>query len=355
MDALFFRGSNSFSYSLLPSIGRPHGKHTFDLATEKLLIDQFRLRADIDPKHRSSDLGCLVLARHYGLRTRLLDWTSNPYVALYFAILGFDAAKCFPPCVYVVNKPSIKRFSELEMHSPWEYPESVVFFAPPHLDGRIISQRAVLSLHADPYKEFATDSLERFHIVPHAVQIDHIEHRLLTIGLSHSTIYPGLDGICREINDSPHGILERLNIDRKQEALWKPVPHSWACRPWSITRTRLIDERLLSEFLAFKADASVIGTTVEKNGRPLGLLLGYEPDQWIRLLDRQTKSVTEVPLSDGSADDLQVSKEEISKYFPKGDVTFVTKRPIPDPNDNSPRTQFALYGCMYYSAPGSPR
>ena len=237
------------------------------------------------------------------------------------------------------------------MRCPWDYSEEAVFFEPPHLDGRIVSQRAFLSLHSNPYKEFSADNLERFNLIPSVAQIDRIERILLTVGVSHSTIYPGIDGICREINDSPRGTFDQLNIERTRETEWKPVPHSWACRPWNITRARLIDERLLSEFLAFKADASIIGTEIEDGTQSLGLLLGYELDRWIKVYDPKTGHVTQVSLEDGSADELRVSKATISHYFPNQDVTFRTRRPFPDPKAQKAPTQFALYGSHYYSGP----
>ena len=78
-----FRGHSNTAHSLTPSVGRTsqqdHEKY------EKSLFTMFRREAReyVDPP--PSDWEWLALAQHHGLPTRLLDWSTNPLVALYFA------------------------------------------------------------------------------------------------------------------------------------------------------------------------------------------------------------------------------------------------------------------------------
>ena len=83
-DEIFiFRGEISMGYSLIPSIGRVNN-YSKDL--EKQMFLEFKRQyysyTDLRPKN---DMDVLFLAQHYRLKTRLLDWSYNPLVALYFA------------------------------------------------------------------------------------------------------------------------------------------------------------------------------------------------------------------------------------------------------------------------------
>lgn len=82
-EAVWFRGHAKSEYKLLPSLAR----NARALEREALLSKRFKQNAY--PFRQSPPQGeweWLFLMQHYGIPTRLLDWTESPLVALYFAV-----------------------------------------------------------------------------------------------------------------------------------------------------------------------------------------------------------------------------------------------------------------------------
>ena len=140
-----YRGVSDVSYELVTTVGRlPLANDNLRSGYEREVFREFKRRAHpFLQKTPASDLEWLFLARHYNLPTRLLDWTTNPLVALFFATES-DKPSDFAVYTKLVTSwyDTVSPDSDL-----FEDLKEGIGLRPPHTDARYLNQAGVFTIH----------------------------------------------------------------------------------------------------------------------------------------------------------------------------------------------------------------
>lgn len=233
LTSLWFRGVGNSEYQLTPSIHRHTEVVNIDglFNMENRLLTRYKERSVPYLTSQVRDAWeLLFLMQHYGVPTRLLDWTENPLIALFFALSSakrnssgeydkdavvwvLSAAKwnqtvfrhqsylggALSPSDSMVNNSYAIGSDPRYIN---EFPVAILGI---HNSPRIVAQRGSFTLFGKSLQpmedifsanDFPDETLAKI-IVP-ADMIQPLLAKLVWMGISDSVIYPDLEGLAKE-------------------------------------------------------------------------------------------------------------------------------------------------------------
>lgn len=229
-DVAWFRGAGNANYKLLPSLYR-HPVITDSstlIAQEQEILKRFKQRSlPYLTRTTTEDWDFFFIMQHFGVPTRLLDWSENPFVSLYFALASAkadsggnytnDAAVwvLFPKIwnekaledisISDVLSPDDSLMTGYKPSSPRMRSNSVAIYGN-HNSARIVAQKGAFVLFGRDMvsmenvftrDSYPTNCLRKL-IIP-AASIQPMLIALSRIGITDSVVFPDLEGLAKEI------------------------------------------------------------------------------------------------------------------------------------------------------------
>jgi hypothetical protein len=198
-----FRGVTDASHRLVSKIGREETRGCktdpttdkriripYQSDDERAVFAMFKQQARAYlPASPDSDIQWLSVAQHFGLPTRLLDWTDSLLIAAWFAVEQ-GGAKSADSAIWVTKGvPAISPDYEGEVLTLAE-PQS---YRPPHISPRIVAQGSVFVICPKPTDELAL-AFKRKIVIKREAEFT-IKKRLNACGINRRQLFPDLSGL----------------------------------------------------------------------------------------------------------------------------------------------------------------
>jgi hypothetical protein len=221
-DGPWFRGQDRASDPLIPR------RYRYRFVDEDEIRSEFKRRTPqlILAAQPHSEWERYFLMQHYGLPTRLLDWSEGALLALHFALVSNNGQS--DPAVWaldpfwlnaqVANKDKLlpdpedrrdrkllRRYLPDLFPTPRPHlPDSPIALQPPHIDRRIAAQLSSFTIHGRQPRglEIVAARSPRPHLAKITIprgSVKRILEQLLDSGIAETTVYPDLHGLALEL------------------------------------------------------------------------------------------------------------------------------------------------------------
>lgn len=209
-EQLWFRGQSRAHYALLPSLLR----FAVGAQKEHLLFQKFVQYSFRHFPRRRSDWETLFDMQHYGIPTRLIDWSENLGIATFFAVnyRGPNAAN-ENAAIYLLDAIALNSYSKLSNipfvpeDSDFDYkkiywqkkpfaPIYPIAIQPLFQSDRIIAQKGMFTVHGDntdPIESLCPQAVKKIILTPSAVV--GAREFLEIANIDARSVYPDMAGI----------------------------------------------------------------------------------------------------------------------------------------------------------------